>query len=94
MKKSNGGDIEIKPCLITYSEDKIDQVIRKFISIIKELKENGSIENVKKERYAVIGWRKSTEKGAGIDSFYPAFKNKGLQKRINDSMDGVYVFDE
>ena len=92
MKKSNGGDIEIKPCLITYSEDKIDQVIHKFISIIKELKENGSIENVKKERYAVIGWRKSTEKGAGIDSFYPAFKNKGLQKRKNYNSLKAYLY--
>ena len=92
MKKSNGGEIEIKPYLITYSEDKINQVISKFINIIKELKGNGSIENVKKERYAVIGWRKFTEKGAGIDSFYPAFKNKSIQKRKNYNSLKAYLF--
>lgn len=92
MKKSNGGDIEIKPCLITYSEDKINQVIPKFINIIKELKGNGSIENVKKERYAVIGWRKSAGKGVGIDSFYPNFKNNVLQKRKNYNSLKAYLF--
>lgn len=92
MKKSNGGEIEIKPCLITYSEDKINQVIPKFINIIKELKGNGSIENVKKERYAVIGWRKSAGKGVGIDSFYPNFKNNVLQKRKNYNSLKAYLF--
>lgn len=92
MKKSNGGEIEIKPCLITYSEDKIDQVIPKFISIIKELKRDCSLENVKKERYAVIGWRKYAGKGVGIDSFYPNFKNKGLQKRKNYNSLKAYLF--
>ena len=92
MKKFNGGEIEIKPCLITYSEDKINQVIPKFINIIKELKGNGSIENVKKERYAVIGWRKSAGKGVGIDSFYPNFKNNVLQKRKNYNSLKAYLF--
>ena len=92
MKNSNGGEIEIKPYLVIYSEDKIDQVIPKYISIIKELKRDCLIENVKKERYAVIGWRKSAGKGVGIDSFYPNFKNKGLQKRKNYNSLKAYLF--
>lgn len=92
MKNSNGGEIEIKPYLVIYSEDKIDQVIPKYISIIKELKGDCLIENVKKERYAVLGWRKSAGHGVGIDSFYPNFKNKGLQKRKNYNSLKAYLF--
>lgn len=92
MKKSNGDEIEIKPYLITYSEDKINQVIPKYISIIKELKRDCLIENVKKEKYAVLGWRKSAGHGVGIDSFYPNFKNKGLQKRKNYNSLKAYLF--
>lgn len=92
MKKSNGDEIEIKPYLITYSEDKIDQVIPKYISIISELKRNSSIDNVKKEKYAVIGWRKTTGNGVCIDSFYPAFKNKSIEKRKNYKSLKAYLF--
>lgn len=66
----------IKPKLILYQADRIQEVIPKFASIIKGLQDSGKIPSSDQNPvFKTIGWRKeSNSEKRGINSYFPAFE--------------------
>jgi superfamily I DNA/RNA helicase len=75
------GDCSLSPCMIVFSEDRISEVLPKFLELVKKRIPEDVIAHSK---YPIkcVGWRKEAHgDDLGITSYYPDFDSKASATR-------------
>lgn len=75
-KDDEGNDIDIKPHIIVFDDQTINQVIPEFAKIIKELNVEGKLPSKLKYPIKAIGWRKEHDENdnLGIKDYHKSFE--------------------
>jgi DNA helicase II / ATP-dependent DNA helicase PcrA len=86
-KDDDGNDIDIKPHIIVFDDQTIDQVIPEFAKIIKELNEEGKLPLKLKYPIKAVGWRKEHDEddNLGIKDYHKSFENNEQNPKIDYS---------
>lgn len=73
----------IKPHMILFQNDTIDQVIPKFTEIISGFVNSGEITVDENSNFKAIGWVKENEDNLGIKDYHADFSTTATSKRID-----------
>lgn len=84
----------IKPMLLVYDNDTIENVIPKFSQIIQEKQQSGEIEG-EKQSHVAIGWTTESNQEKGhikLDAYYSDFqKTNKIQKFSGDNLEAAVL---
>lgn len=75
---------DIKPCIIVYNDDNIEEVIPCFSALVRRLIDENKIELTEKSIFKAISWVKksSKEKDIALSDYFPEFNLEQQSKKV------------